>query len=166
MNLSSRRRADGGAAGLGRSLQRRAAVARPMPAPGDWTVELARAALPDVQARLAVARRHLDAMRAAEEQLNDLRIVHGEQVLAAASPGHAEFRSYWEAYHAARGALEQALLGLAQLGVEVKDVGQGLVDFRGRVGDQQAYLCWRDGEETVSFWHPLDEGFAGRRKLP
>ena len=137
-----------------------------MPQPGEWTVEDARAALADVRIRLDVARRHLEAMRAAEEQLNDLRIVHGEQVLAAASPGHREFRSYWEAYHAARGALEQALLGLSQIGVEVKDVAQGLVDFRGRVGDTQAYLCWRSGEETVEFWHPLDEGFAGRRRLP
>lgn len=137
-----------------------------MPQPGEWTVEAARDALPEVRSRLAVARRHLDAMRAAEEQLNDLRIVHGEQVLAPASPGHREFRSYWETYHAARGSLEQSLLGLAQLGVEVKDVAQGLVDFRGRVGDHQAYLCWRHGEETVEFWHPLDEGFAGRRKLP
>lgn len=137
-----------------------------VPQPGGWTVDEARAALPDVRARLTQARRHLDAMRAAEEQLNDLRIVHGEQVLAAASPGHREFRGYWEDYHAARGALEQALLGLSQLGVEVKDVAQGLVDFRGRVGDQQAYLCWRWGEDTVRFWHPLDEGFAGRRPLP
>lgn len=133
---------------------------------GAWTVESARDALPEVQRRLAVARRHLRAMRAAEEQLNDLRIVHGEQVLAVASPGHHEFRAFWEAYHAQRGSLEQALVGLAQLGVEVKDAEQGLVDFRGRVGDREAYLCWRDGEATVAWWHPLDEGFSGRRPLP
>lgn len=137
-----------------------------MPRPGEWTVEAARAALPEVRGRLATARRHLDAMREAERHLDDLRIVHGEQVLAAASPGHQEFRAFWEAYHAARGALEQALLALAQMGVEAKDVAQGLVDFRGRVGDREAYLCWREGEETVSYWHPLDEGFAGRRRLP
>lgn len=137
-----------------------------MPQPGEWTVEAARDALPEVRSRLAEAREHLGAMRAAEEQLNDLRIVHGEQVLAAASPGHREFRGYWEEYHAARGALEQSLLRLSQLGVEVKDVAQGLVDFRGRVGDHQAYLCWLWGEDTVRFWHPLDEGFAGRRPLP
>jgi hypothetical protein len=137
-----------------------------MPEPGEWTVEGARDALPEVRHRLEVARGHLAAMRAAEEQLNDLRIVHGEQVLAPASPGHREFRGYWDDYHAARGALEQALLALSQLGVEVKDVGQGLVDFRGRVGDQQAYLCWRVGEDTVGFWHPLEDGFSGRRRLP
>lgn len=137
-----------------------------MPTPGDWTLESARAALPDVRRRLEAARGHLTAMRSAEEQLNDLRIVHGEQVLAPASPGHREFRAFWDLYHDARGRFEDALLGLTQLGVEVKDVEQGLVDFRGAVGTTAAYLCWRDGEDDIGWWHPLDEGFAGRRRLP
>ena len=137
-----------------------------MPRPGDWTLEAARAALPEVKQRLAEARRHLAAMRAAEEQLTDLRIVHGEQVLAPASPGYREFKGYWDAYHEARSALEQAIVGLHQLGVEVKDVEQGLVDFRGMVGTTPAYLCWKDGEAELGWWHPLDEGFQGRRRLP
>jgi hypothetical protein len=137
-----------------------------MASPGDWTLGSARAALPEVKRRLAEARGHLAAMRAAEEQLTDLRIVHGEQVLAVASPGHAEFKGYWEAYNAARGEFEQAVLGLHQLGVEVKDVERGLVDFRGLVGTTPAYLCWKDDEPDIGWWHPLDEGFAGRRKLP
>lgn len=137
-----------------------------MPHPGDWTLEAARAALPEVRSRLAVARAHLATMRSAEEQLNDLRIVHGEQVLAPASPGHKEFRGYWEKYHQARADLEQAVLGLHQMGVEVKDVEQGLVDFRGMLGTVPAYLCWKDGEDDIAWWHPLDEGFQGRRRLP
>ncbi|MFA5943799.1 MAG: DUF2203 domain-containing protein [Candidatus Thermoplasmatota archaeon] len=137
-----------------------------MPERGEWTLDSARAALPEVRERLATARRHLAALRAAEEQLNDLRIVHGEQVLAAASPGHIEFRTYWTTYHDERAAFEQALLGFHGLAIEVKDVEQGLVDFRGMVGTTPAYLCWKDGEEDIAFWHPLDEGFAGRRRIP
>jgi hypothetical protein len=137
-----------------------------VPSPGDWTLGSARAALPEVRQRLAAARERLAAMRAAEEQLDDLRIVHGEQVLAAASPGHQEFRHYWDAYHEARAGLEQAVLGLLQMGVEVKSVDDGLVDFRGAVGTTPAYLCWKDGEPDIEWWHPLDEGFAGRRPVP
>ncbi|HUR25592.1 MAG TPA: DUF2203 domain-containing protein [Candidatus Thermoplasmatota archaeon] len=137
-----------------------------MAQPGDWTLEAARAALPEVKRRLGEARTHLAAMGAAEEQLTDLRIVHGEQVLAPASPGHREFKAYWDAHQEARAALEQAILGLHQLGVEVKDVQQGLVDFRGRLGTTAAYLCWKDGEADIDWWHPLDEGFQGRRRLP
>jgi hypothetical protein len=119
-----------------------------------------------VRRSIEEARGHLAALRACAEQLQDLRIVHGEQVLAAASPGHAEFRGWYERHQAARHNLEQVLLRLAQEGVEVKDVERGLVDFRGRVGDQEAYLCWQDGEADVAWWHPLDEGFPGRRRLP
>jgi hypothetical protein len=137
-----------------------------MPDPGEWTLREARSALPDVRRLLEEARGHIAMMRASEEQLQDLRIVHGEQVLAVASPGHAEFKGWWEHYHTARHHLEGVLLRFQQMGVEVKDVVQGLVDFRGRVGDRPAYLCWKDGEADVSFWHPLDEGFQGRRALP
>lgn len=137
-----------------------------MPAPGEWTLGLARAALPSVRAALEEARGHLATMKACEEQLQDLRIVHGEQVLAAASPGHAEFRGWWERYHTARHHFEGVLLRVSQMGVEVKDVEQGLVDFRGVLGDRPAYLCWKDGEPDVLHWHPLDEGFAGRRRIP
>lgn len=134
--------------------------------PGDWTLEQARDALPQVRAGLEEARGHLATMKACEEQLQDLRIVHGEQVLAIASPGHAEFRVWWDKFHSARHHLEAVLLRLTTLGVEVKDVASGLVDFRGRVGDTPAYLCWKDPEPDVAHWHPLDEGFAGRRPLP
>jgi hypothetical protein len=141
-------------------------VAAGVPMPGEWTLEAARAALPEVRLALEEARGHLAVLRACEEQLQDLRIVHGEQVLAVASPGHAEFRAWWDRYHAARHHLELVLLRLTQMGAEVKDVGQGLVDFRGLVGDRPAYLCWKEGEADVGYWHPLDEGFAGRRPLP
>lgn len=137
-----------------------------MPRPGEWTLEAARDALPEVRRSLEEARGHLAVLRACEEQLQDLRIVHGEQVLAAAGDGHAEFRQWWDRHQAARHHLELVLLRLTQMGVEVKDVAAGLVDFRGLVGDRQAYLCWKDGEPDVRHWHPLDEGFAGRRPLP
>jgi hypothetical protein len=55
---------------------------------------------------------------------------------------------------------------LQALGVLVKDLDQGLVDFPARNGDDEVLLCWRLGEDEVAFWHGLDVGFAGRRPLP
>ena len=55
---------------------------------------------------------------------------------------------------------------LQALGVLVKDLDQGLVDFPARRGDDEVLLCWRLGEDEVGFWHGRDEGFAGRRPLP
>lgn len=51
------------------------------------------------------------------------------------------------------------------LGVEVKDLTMGLVDFRAVREGQEVYLCWRVGEPRVAWWHPLETGFSSRQKL-
>ena len=52
------------------------------------------------------------------------------------------------------------------LGCEVKDIDQGLVDFRTVMEEREAYLCWKLGEPGIGWWHELETGFAGRRALP
>ena len=51
------------------------------------------------------------------------------------------------------------------LGCELKDIEQGLVDFPSLREGREVYLCWQLGEERVAFWHELNVGFAGRRPL-
>jgi hypothetical protein len=55
---------------------------------------------------------------------------------------------------------------LQELGVLVKDLDEGLVDFPARRGDEEVLLCWRLGEDQVEYWHTLTGGFAGRKRLP
>lgn len=55
---------------------------------------------------------------------------------------------------------------LQRLGVLVKDLDEGLIDFPARRGDEDVLLCWRLGEDELGFWHTVDDGFAGRRPLP
>jgi hypothetical protein len=55
---------------------------------------------------------------------------------------------------------------LQALGVLVKDLDQGLVDFPALRGEEEVLLCWRVGEDEVGYWHGLEDGFAGRRPLP
>lgn len=50
-------------------------------------------------------------------------------------------------------------------GVEVKDLGSGLLDFRAWRADREVYLCWKHGEDQVRFWHEIDDGFAGRQPI-
>ena len=61
--------------------------------------------------------------------------------------------------------LLELLRGVTELGAEVKSA-EGLVDFRSRFEGRVVYLCWRAGEETVTHFHELDTGFAGRARLP
>jgi hypothetical protein len=50
-------------------------------------------------------------------------------------------------------------------GAEIKDLAQGLIDFRTRRGGSEVFLCWRQGESEIEFWHEIDAGFAGRRPM-
>lgn len=54
---------------------------------------------------------------------------------------------------------------LTTLGIELKDLETGLIDFPGRHQGRDVYLCWRLGEERVGHWHELHAGFAGRQSV-
>jgi hypothetical protein len=64
-----------------------------------------------------------------------------------------------------RRELQAGLNQINELGVEVKDLQQGLLDFPALREGRQICLCWRLGEPSVAFWHDLDTGFAGRQPL-
>ena len=61
--------------------------------------------------------------------------------------------------------LVEAAGELTDLGVELKGLDPGLVDFPALKDGEIVYLCWRDGEDRIDFWHPLETGFAGRRPV-
>ncbi len=54
---------------------------------------------------------------------------------------------------------------IRELGVLVKDLDSGLLDFPARHDGEEIYLCWKLGEERIGWWHPVDEGVAGRRPI-
>lgn len=65
------------------------------------------------------------------------------------------------------GAVARAATSLEELGVQVKDLDRGLVDFPAlRSNGEEVLLCWQVGEDEIGFWHGLEEGFAGRKPLP
>jgi hypothetical protein len=51
------------------------------------------------------------------------------------------------------------------IGVQVKDLDIGLLDFPCRVDGEIVLLCWKMGEPTISHWHGTEEGYAGRRPI-
>ncbi|HEU5424586.1 MAG TPA: DUF2203 domain-containing protein [Nitrolancea sp.] len=62
-------------------------------------------------------------------------------------------------------AIRSGLQQMATLGVEVKDLDSGLVDFPSLREGRVVYLCWRLDEPTIAYWHELDTGFLGREPL-
>jgi hypothetical protein len=59
----------------------------------------------------------------------------------------------------------QCVSELDRLGVVLKDLDAGLLDFPALRHGEEVELCWHVGEEAVRFWHPLEAGFRGRNPL-
>jgi hypothetical protein len=52
-----------------------------------------------------------------------------------------------------------------ELGVLIKSLDEGLVDFASKRFDEEVWLCWKVEEEKIKFWHGKNEGFIGRKPL-
>lgn len=62
--------------------------------------------------------------------------------------------------------LEARLRKITALGVLVKDLDSGLIDFPWLRDGNEVYLCWKLGEgERIQWWHEIERGFAGRQPL-
>ncbi len=61
--------------------------------------------------------------------------------------------------------IKDTLAEIDAIGVQVKDLDIGLLDFPCAVGDEIILLCWKYGEERIEFWHGMEEGFAGRKPI-
>ena len=54
---------------------------------------------------------------------------------------------------------------LESLGVVLKGLDQGLLDFPSKRFDEEIWLCWKEGETEIKFWHEKDSGFMGRKPI-
>ncbi len=61
--------------------------------------------------------------------------------------------------------ITQRIHAIAELGVVLKDLEVGLVDFPAQRNGREVYLCWRLGEDHIGWWHEVDSGFASRQPL-
>jgi hypothetical protein len=61
--------------------------------------------------------------------------------------------------------VKDALAEIDATGVQVKDIDIGLLDFPCKVEGEILLLCWKLGEPTITHWHGVSEGFAGRKPV-
>jgi hypothetical protein len=61
--------------------------------------------------------------------------------------------------------IKDAMGEIDAIGVQVKDLDIGLLDFPCEVDGQVILLCWKLGEKTITHWHGVSEGFAGRKPV-
>lgn len=61
--------------------------------------------------------------------------------------------------------VRETITEIDAIGVQVKDLDTGLLDFPCRLDDQVVLLCWRMGEPTIEHWHTMEAGFKGRQPV-
>jgi hypothetical protein len=119
-----------------------------------FTIEEANAVVPRLEPMLA-------ELREARDKLTD---AEAHEALSGAAPsngGGNSGRQVGEAFLSVRGMLAE----LEELGIVLRDIDRGLVDFPAILEGREVYLCWEQGEDSIGFWHHLDAGFGGRQPL-
>jgi hypothetical protein len=128
-----------------------------------FTLEEANALLPVVESLLE---RAISAKEEAERLEGELQLLRQRIFLSGGMTvdigGVARNRTEAEAQ------VQQAkeVLGeIDAIGIQIKDLDTGLLDFPCRVDGELVLLCWRRGESRIEFWHTLEAGFRGRQPL-
>jgi hypothetical protein len=124
-----------------------------------FTVEEARALVPGLREFLTAIQ---DEKRELDEQAQALH----ELAPAVNGNGHATEAARQEArMKGLIDAIRRKIAEITELGVEVKDLDRGLVDFPSLRDGRVVFLCWLVSEPTVSYWHDIEAGFRGRQPL-
>ena len=128
-----------------------------------FTIDEAQSLLPVLESLL---KRAIEGKKAAEEletALSDLarRIyISGGMKVDAASvvKQRAEMEGHLK-------LARESIAEIDAIGVQVKDLEAGLLDFPCRLDDQIVLLCWRMGETSIEHWHTVESGFQGRQPV-
>jgi len=61
--------------------------------------------------------------------------------------------------------MQAGVVRIDELGITLREIETGLIDFPAIASGRQIWLCWRLGEGDVAWWHELSDGFSGRQEL-
>ena len=110
-------------------------------------------------ARMVAARREFSEAAAKLEELR--RLVAGN----GGGLSTSEAQELQDRVDETMAEIAGCVKAITELGVQVKDLDRGLVDFPSLRGGEEVLLCWHVGEDEIRYWHGVDEGFAGRKPL-
>ena len=128
-----------------------------------FTLDEAQSMLPLVESLL---NRAMESKKAAEELDNELtnlaRRIHvtGGMTVDVAKVG-AQRADLEKHVQRARETVQE----IDEIGVQVKDLESGLLDFPCRMDDEVVLLCWKAGEPAIEHWHTMESGFKGRQPI-
>ncbi len=130
---------------------------------GSFDIDAANGALTEVAPLLAT----LSDQRAELMRLRDRTLAAHAAATSGGGPGMDEAEAQVIRLRM-QGIVDQMAAAVARidaLGITLRDIERGLIDFPALVAGRQVWLCWQLGETDIAFWHELDSGFGSRRPL-
>lgn len=128
-----------------------------------FTLDEAQSLLPVLESLL---KRAIDGKRSAEDTESELTALAQRIYLSGGmrvnATSVARQRSEMEANLQ---RVKESIAEIDSIGVQVKDLESGLLDFPCRVDEDVVLLCWRMGEPSIEHWHTVEAGFQGRQPL-
>jgi hypothetical protein len=131
--------------------------------PKTFTVQQAQALLPVLKSLLKSAMNGKKLVEQFEKELQDLR--HRILLTGGLSVDVTNLAGRRAERDKAMQEIKDALAEVHAIGVQVKDLDIGLLDFPCAVENEVVLLCWRLGEEKIEYWHSQEEGFKGRKPI-
>jgi hypothetical protein len=128
-----------------------------------FTLDEAQSLLPVLESLLKRAIEGKQAAEQVEATLSELSrrifLSGGMRVnLAEVAEQRAEMESHLQ-------RVRESIAEIDSIGVQVKDLDTGLLDFPFRLDEEIVLLCWRMGETAIEHWHTVDAGFQGRQPV-
>ena len=120
-----------------------------------FTLEEARALLPELRNMFRDAHRRLDVVQKVDKELGRELKQTGAEVGGEKVSGLLMDMLQ----------LNTQLRRLQEMGVQIKDFERGLLDFPHLRDGREVFLCWELNEDDIEFWHDIDAGYAGRERL-
>ena len=130
-------------------------------APRRFTLQEAESLLPrltELFSEMRSLKEEYDGFRGRVEQLDQKMRGNGHMV-------DGELKEAQAGLERTAGDLNNFVGQVNAMGCELKDIDQGLIDFRAELDGREVYLCWKLPEQSIDWWHELDTGFAGRQPL-
>ena len=128
-----------------------------------FTLAEAQELLPVLESLLrkaAESKRRIEQIDAGFQDINRRILMHGGMMLDIVPL--AKLRAERDKLNQ---TVADTLAEITAMGVQVKDLDIGLLDFPCLVEGKIVLLCWKLGEHGITHWHGVDEGYAGRKKI-
>jgi hypothetical protein len=119
--------------------------------------------LPMIEEFLKVAQEHKQTVDAAQVELS--KAASRIMVLGGSYPPYSDLVRKKAERDQASERIVETISKIQEAGCLVKDIDEGLIDFPSIIEGQEAFLCWKQGEVRIEYWHGLEDGFAGRKRL-